>query len=201
MSRRVLITGSSGYLGRALRVAFEELGDTVIGVDKAPSPSTDHVIDLGSESLTEVVDNYDVVICNAKLYSWEAHQTLATLTRSCIINIASIYGVMGNDPGMYTGTEVQSTPSWYAASKGAMVALTKWQATNFAPVRSNCLCPGGILRGHSEEFVRRYSEKVPLKRMASESDIVPLAVFLASAGASYITGQVICVDGGATVMM
>lgn len=201
MPRTVLITGSSGMLGRALRARFEELGDRVVGQDIVAGPHTDIVSDLdkdgiwlGGEHCT--TKGWDVVICNAKCRTWETHHNLARRARSAIINIGSIYGVLGNDPKMYEGTEVEPTPAWYAASKGALVALTRWQATNLAPVRSNCVCPGGIFRGHSEAFNAAYSARVPLKRMATEADVVNAVEWLASDRASYVTGQVLMVDGG-----
>ncbi len=199
-TRRVLLTGSAGYLGRSLRAAFEAQGDEVIGLDR-PGTGADMEVDLNE--FTVLCDGFtdtawwDVVVCNAKCRTWEAHEALAVRARSAIINIGSIYGVLGNDPALYTGTEVEPTPAWYSASKGALVALTKWQATNLAPVRSNCVAPGGIFRGHSDEFRERYERRVPLKRMATESDIVPLVLFLADPiRAGYITGQCIMVDGG-----
>ena len=194
--RSVLITGSEGYLGKALRAAFEANGDEVTGMDIV-FPA-DRYVDLDAEHapLHKADDYWDIVICNAKCRTWENHHALARRARQSVCNISSIYGVLGNDPGIYTNTDIEPTPAWYCAAKGALVALTRWQATNLAPVRSNCVAPGGIFRGHSDEFRERYSAKVPLGRMATESDIVPLILFLASPGASYITGQVICADGG-----
>lgn len=198
MGRKVLITGSQGHLGRALRDAFLMLGDTVTGID-LPGTGAEIECDLDNASPFDTIIGaawYDVVICNAKCRDWYWHNALAGSATSCIVNIGSIYGVLGNDPKLYEGTEVPPTPAWYAASKGAMVALTKWQSTNLAPVRSNCICPGGIFRGHSDNFNRRYAAKVPLGRMATEDDIVGPVLFLASDAARYITGQVLMVDGG-----
>ena len=197
MGRRVLITGSEGHLGRALRAAFVAQGDVVTGIDVWGTAAEvcgdlDNYDDWGNVDFGA----YDIVICNAKCRTWETHHELASQAKSCIVNIGSIYGVLGNDPKLYEGTEVPPTPAWYAASKGAMVALTKWQSTNLAPVRSNCICPGGIFRGHSDNFNRRYAAKVPLGRMATEDDIVGPVLFLCSDAARYITGQVLMVDGG-----
>ena len=199
MARRVLITGSEGHLGRALRAAFEAEGDGVIGVD-LPGTGADHECALDSLSTTgyaALPTGYDVVICNAKCATWHAHEYLARQARSSIINIGSIYGSLGSDPQLYTDTDVPPTPSWYAASKGALLALTKWEATNLAPVRANMVSPGGIFRDHADSFRERYEAKVPLKRMATEADIVPLVLFLADPiRAAYITGAIIPVDGG-----
>lgn len=197
--RIVVITGSEGHLGRALRAAFEALGDTVLGIDM-PRTGAEIERDLDSAAPWGDIPSADIVICNAKTWEWTWHHALAMRARHCIINIASIYALLGSDPRMYDGTEVEPTPAWYAASKGALIALTRWQATNLAPVRSNAVCPGGILRGHSVEFRARYNEKVPLERMAREDDIVPLILFLASDDAAYITGQCIAVDGGLSVL-
>ena len=195
MGRKVLITGSEGHLGRALRAAFEAQGDRVISLD-LPITNPDIEIDLDKPGMFNFLSPVDIVICNAKCRTWEAHHSLAIKAKQCIVNIGSIYGVLGNDPKLYEGTEVPPTPAWYAASKGAMVALTKWQSTNLAPVRSNCICPGGIFRGHSDNFNRGYAAKVPLGRMATEDDIVGPVLFLCSDAARYITGQVLMVDGG-----
>ena len=195
MGRSVLITGSEGHLGRALRAAFEAQGDRVISFD-LPITNPDIEIDLDKPGMFNFLSPVDIVICNAKCRTWEAHHSLAIKAKQCIVNIGSIYGVLGNDPSLYEGTEIDPTPAWYAASKGAMVALTKWQSTNYAPVRSNCICPGGIFRGHSDNFNRRYAAKVPLGRMATEDDIVGPVLFLCSDAARYITGQVLMVDGG-----
>lgn len=203
MSRTVLITGSEGHLGRALRARFNSLGDTVIGLD-VPGSGADMQIDLNY--LVQDCDGFtadaywDVVICNAKVPTYSGHEILARRARQAIINIGSIYGTLGSDPSLYQGTEVEPTPAWYAASKAALIGLTKWQATNLAPVRSNAVCPGGIFRAHSEEFTKRYTRKVPLARMATEEDVVNAVEWLASEKASYVTGQVLMVDGGLSCM-
>jgi len=198
--RNVLITGSAGHLGRALRAAFEAQGDVVTGLDwKEGSDIATDLSDDGSWH-DRFYDQYDVVVCNAKVMGWHAHQYLAKRARVAVVNIASIYGALGPDPMMYYGTEIEQTPAWYAASKGAMIALTKHQATTLAPVRSNAIILGGIFRDHSDVFRERYEAKVPLRRMATEQDAVELCLFLASDKAAYITGACIPCDGGLSAM-
>jgi len=116
-----------------------------------------------------------------------------------VINIASIYGLVGPDMGLYTGTSM-GNPLAYAASKGGLLQMTKWLASVLAPdIRVNAVSPGGVFRGQPEAFVQRYIDKTPLGRMATETDVVGSMVFLASDLASYLTGQNIVVDGGFTV--
>ena len=199
--RNVLITGSAGHLGRALCAAFEAQGDKVVGTDLHEPMDLYVDCDNSIGSLVDWAHNrFDVVICNAKCFQWQVHDALARCAKSSIINIASIYGALGPDPMMYYGTEIEQTPAWYAASKGAMIALTKHQATTLAPVRSNAIILGGIYRNHSDEFRERYEAKVPLCRMATEQDAVELCLFLASDRAAYITGACIPCDGGLSAM-
>ncbi len=124
--------------------------------------------------------------------------------RGSIINISSIYGVTAPDQRIYEGAEYLgmkiNTPAVYSASKAGIIGLAKYLSTYWGKdnVRSNCVTPGGIFSGQNETFVKRYSEKVPLARMANEEDIMAAICFLASDMSSYITGQNIIVDGGWT---
>jgi NAD(P)-dependent dehydrogenase (short-subunit alcohol dehydrogenase family) len=131
-------------------------------------------------------------------------QLLAQGTGGSIINIASIYGLVGPDPRIYEGSEYLggpiNTPAVYSASKAAVVGFTKWLSTYLGSqnIRANCLVPGGVSSGQNGLFQQNYSSRVPMGRMAEAHEIVAPAVFLASDMASYITGQALVVDGGWT---
>lgn len=113
-----------------------------------------------------------------------------------IINIASIYGQWGPDYALYDGTSM-ANPAAYGASKGGLIQFTRWLSTTLAPqVRANVISPGGVARGQPESFVTRYTERTPLKRMATEEDFRGAVAYLASDLSAYVTGQTIAVDGG-----
>lgn len=121
-----------------------------------------------------------------------------------VIQTASIYGLVGPDSRIYEGSDYLAgpinTPAVYAASKAAVVGLTRWLATHWADrgIRVNCLVPGGVSSGQNSIFSARYAERVPMGRMAQADEMVPALLYLASDASSYVTGQVLAVDGGWT---
>jgi NAD(P)-dependent dehydrogenase (short-subunit alcohol dehydrogenase family) len=113
-----------------------------------------------------------------------------------VINIASIYGLVGPDMRLYEGTDM-GNPAAYAASKGGILQLTRWLATVLSPdIRVNAITPGGLTRDQLEDFQRRYVERTPLRRMAKEEDLKGAVVYLASDMSAYVTGHNLIVDGG-----
>jgi 3-oxoacyl-[acyl-carrier protein] reductase len=108
-----------------------------------------------------------------------------------IVNIASIIGIMGN-PGQAN----------YAASKGGLIAFTKTVAKELSSrnVRANAIAPGFIQTDMtaklSDDVKSEMLKYVPLGKFGTARDVANLALFLAGDGSSYITGQVIQVDGG-----
>ncbi|HEY2413929.1 MAG TPA: SDR family oxidoreductase [Pirellulaceae bacterium] len=119
--------------------------------------------------------------------------------RGSIINIASIYGVVSNDPGLYAGTEMVQPPS-YNFVKAGMINFTRYLACYYGRdgIRANCISPGGYFNNQPEAFVQRYSDRVPLKRMMGHDDLQGAVVFLASDASAYVTGTNLMVDGGWT---
>lgn len=124
---------------------------------------------------------------------------LAALRRSnhaSIVNLSSIYGELGPDWRLYEGTSL-GNPGAYAASKGGLTQMTRWMATTLAPdIRVNAVSIGGVWRNQPESFVKRYTARTPMQRMAVEQDIAGAVAFLAGDLAAYITGQVVAIDGG-----
>ncbi len=118
-----------------------------------------------------------------------------------IVNIASIYGVVGNDFTVYENTALTS-PAAYAAIKGGVINFSRYLASYYGPhgIRVNCVSPGGIFNDQNPVFVKQYENKVPLKRMAKPEDISPSVSFLLSEEAKYITGHNLIVDGGWTAI-
>ena len=113
-------------------------------------------------------------------------------TKGCIVNIASISGVRASTLRVAYGT-----------SKAAVIHLTKQQAAELGEwgIRVNCVSPGPVKTKlaaavHTPAIVSAYHDAIPLNRYGSEEEIARVIVFLASAEASYLTGQMIAVDGG-----
>lgn len=120
-----------------------------------------------------------------------------------VVNIASIYGVVGNDFTLYEeygGT----SPAAYSAIKGGIVNFTRYLASYYGKynIRVNCMSPGGVLdeKNQHSSFISRYSQKSPLRRLGNPSEMAPAISFLLSDDASFITGHNLMVDGGWTAI-
>jgi NAD(P)-dependent dehydrogenase (short-subunit alcohol dehydrogenase family) len=127
-----------------------------------------------------------------------AAPALSEHANGSVINIGSIYGVVGPDASLYEGARL-ANPAAYAASKGGLVQLTRWLATALAPsIRVNAVSLGGISRGQAPAFVERYAKRTPLGRMATEHEVKGAVAYLAADASSYVTGHNLMVDGGWT---
>ena len=117
-----------------------------------------------------------------------------------IINIGSIYGMVGQNPSIYR--EPQTSLSLdYPIFKGGILAYTKQLATTLAQhnIRANCLSLGGLRETAPDDyFLPRYNQRVPLGRMATGEDVAGPIVFLAADASGYMTGANLVVDGGLT---
>lgn len=126
-------------------------------------------------------------------------ESLAASGHGSVINIGSIYGIVGPDFRLYEDTGL-GNPAAYGATKGGLLQLTRWLATALAPaVRVNAISPGGVWRAQPDVFCDRYIQRTPLQRMAREEDLKGAVAYLASDLSAYVTGQNLAVDGGWTV--
>ncbi len=130
---------------------------------------------------------------------------MAQRGRGAVINTLSIYGIVAPDQRIYEGSEYLgrpiNTPAIYSASKAGLWGLTQYLASYWGGrgVRVNAITPGGVFSGQNDTFVRNYSQRVPLGRMATREDVVNGMLFLASDASSYLNGHNLVVDGGWTV--
>jgi len=130
---------------------------------------------------------------------------MAEQGRGSIINVSSIYGVVSPNQQIYEyrrqGGEEFYKPVAYTASKSSLLNLTRYLATYWGPkgVRVNTMVLGGVYNSQPEEFLGEYCSRVPMGRMADESEYNGAAVFLLSQASSYMTGATLTIDGGWTV--
>jgi len=249
--RRVLVTGASGYLGRAMAEALAEAGaDVVVSsrqlerarsvADSLPRTSGDqqhYAVELdhmdeqslqaGFTRAIELAGGLEVLVNNGheptaadwtnvtgaeftrQLANATGYFLLARLLRNhlvsrgapgSIIMLGSMYGLVGSYPDAYEGV-CPASPVAYHTLKGGIIHLTRHLAVYWARdrVRVNCLCPGPFPPpGVPAELVRRLCAHSPMRRMGLPHELKGAIVFLASDASSYMTGQMLVIDGGWT---
>jgi 3-oxoacyl-[acyl-carrier protein] reductase len=169
--------------------AHEQLGTIDIWINNAgASANSQETRGMSESDVLERMVQVDI------MGTWHCCRTVELYMRDggCILN-TGWNGALAGAPGF--------TSQMYAMSKGAIISLTRCLAVEFAPhIRVNCIAPGYIendwSRGLSLSTRQRLIRNVPLQRWGTAEDILGTALFLASPAASYITGQVIVVDGG-----
>jgi len=133
----------------------------------------------------------EVNLTGAFLCSRAAAKVMMKQRSGRIINMASVVGVMGN-----------AGQANYAASKAGLIGLTKSLARELAPrgIAVNAVAPGFIVSpmtdALSEDAKQKLFSLIPLGRLGTAEDVAEVVAFLACSGSSYITGQVVQVDGG-----
>lgn len=226
MSRRVVVTGGTGGIGRAIAAGFAALGDRVIATGHAAAPPVagveDRLLDLrdgeavaalfaGLDSLDVLVNAAGVIRRGGEEFTPEGFADVVDVNltgtlRAChgarpllarqggaIINIASMLTFFGSPVA----------PA-YSASKGGVAQLTRSLALAWAQdgIRVNALAPGWIatpLTDPLRENPARSAQilgRTPMGRWGTPADLVEPALFLASAGAAFVTGAILPVDGG-----
>jgi NAD(P)-dependent dehydrogenase (short-subunit alcohol dehydrogenase family) len=144
----------------------------------------------------------DVNLTGMFLVSQAAVQPMLAQGKGVIINICSTYGINGPDQRIYIrpdGTRSYK-PVYYSVTKAGVLGFTRYLAAYYAGknIRVNALTPGGVYNQHDEVFVKAYSAKTILGRMANIDEMSAAMLFLASDASSYMTGANLIVDGGWT---
>jgi NAD(P)-dependent dehydrogenase (short-subunit alcohol dehydrogenase family) len=145
--------------------------------------------------------NVDMHLNGYFLCCREVLETMKKQKYGSVINMSSIYGLVGPDFSVYEGTSM-TMPAAYSAIKGGINNLSRYLAAAYGPygIRVNCVSPGGIFDNQPTSFVESYENKVPLRRMGKAEDIIGPIIFLLSEEASYVTGHNLLVDGGWTAI-
>jgi len=145
----------------------------------------------------------DVNLTGLFLCAQAAVQPMLKQDHGVIINICSTYGLVGPDQRIYEkpGSETKAfKPVFYSVTKAGVLGLTHYLATYYAGknIRANALTPGGVFNNHDEIFVKNYSSRTVLGRMARQDEMNGALLYLASDASSYMTGANLVVDGGWT---
>ncbi len=124
---------------------------------------------------------------------------MATTGGGSIINISSIYGMVSPDQRIYEYKDKPFfKPVTYSVTKSGILNLSRYLATYWAKnnVRVNTLTLGGVFNNQDNVFLKNYTDKVPLGRMAKQNEYNGAILYLASGASSYMTGANIIIDGG-----
>lgn len=224
-NKHVVVTGAASGLGLAIAEAAQAQGATVTALDRLSSPFKNSIVcDVASEEEVKRAlsgaERIDALVNSAGIARRAKVDETAMADYDAVMNVnlrglflVSKYALThmrihgGSILHLSSGVATTGTRNRaaYSASKGAILALTRNMALDYAQdkVRVNCLCPGFVntplLANLSPERRAKLVALHPLGRLGEPRDIAHMALFLISDEASWITGQAIAVDGGYNV--
>jgi len=196
------VTDREALLALRERVGAPDVLVNNAGIDEPPSEGA------GSLAIEDVpYDDFrrvlDVNLAGTFLVTQVFGSAMRDAGRGSIVNIGSLYASIAPDPSMYDHLDLEPPflkPPAYGASKAGVVSLTRYFARLWGPhgVRVNALSPGGVLGEQDPEFLRKFTARTPLRRLAEVDDLTGPLLFLASDASRYVTGHELRVDGGFT---
>jgi NAD(P)-dependent dehydrogenase (short-subunit alcohol dehydrogenase family) len=172
------------------------------GIDAPPDAPAEEVGPFESYPVASFDRIMDVNVKGTLVSSQVIGAQMAAEGRGSIVNVSSIYGILSPVQSLYDFRREQGEtfvkPVAYAVSKSAVLNLTRYLATYWASsgVRVNTVTFAGVWSDQDPRFVKAYTARIPLGRMAEASEYVGAIVFLASDASSYVTGANLVVDGG-----
>ena len=178
----------AGKIKEELAGFIKEFGPISGLVNNAGISKDTLILRLKPEEISEVID---INLKGAILVTQILSRNFLKANNVSIVNISSVVGLMGN-----------TAQTVYAASKAGLIGFTKSMAKEMASrnLRCNAICPGFIgtdmTSTLNEKVKESYVAGIPLKRMGEASEVANLVSFLLSQASSYITGEVIKIDGG-----
>jgi len=222
---RIIVTGSRGLIGKTVVKHLRKEGNEVIECSKSlghdlsnedfvkkwfATNKADCLVNLFALSYhVEKLEEQKNNLFDIELESLDQHfkVNLTSLFSVCrefarnnkkgsIVNFSSVYGIISPYPELYSGGHKHVG---YCISKAGVIQLTKYLATHLASsIRVNCVVLGGVKYKQDKDFVKKYSEKTPLKRMMNVKEVNGIVDFLCSEKSSYSTGGIFTIDGGWT---
>lgn len=196
------VTDRLGLLDLRERVGSPHVLVNNAGIDEPPSETG---VSLAIEVVpyADFVRVLDVNLAGTFLVTQVFGSSMRDAGRGSIVNLGSLYASIAPEPAMYDHLGLEPPflkPAAYGASKAGVVNLTRYFARLWGPhgVRVNTLSPGGVLGGQDPEFLRKFTARTPLRRLAESDDLTGPLLFLASDASRYVTGHELRVDGGFT---
>ena len=184
--------GSEAEGERAVATCLERYGRIDSLVNNAGT--NPHFGPLVEITESQMLKTYEVNQASRLTWTKAAWHAWMAEHGGAVVNISSVGGLQP-EPGL----------GWYNVTKAADAHLTRQLAYELGPkVRVNCLAPGlvktDLARALWESFGEQIAARLPMKRLGEPEDVANIAAFLLSDAASWLTGQVIAIDGGTTVL-